>query len=342
MPGGLLAVHAHPDDETLSSGGALASWAAAGLPATVVTCTRGERGEVIGADLQYLLHDDVGFAAHRTEELRAAVAALGPGVTQVFLDELEPDGLAPASPTLASPANLANSASPASPPNTASPATASAGRYVDSGMSWVAPGLAGPAPDSGPGAFAKADLEIAAQRLAALIRALRPDFVLSYDRDGGYGHPDHVQARAVAQRAAELVSGTRLLEIVRPPQAHRRMCAELGQELTPDWLAARNLHLADPAAAPAVVRAAVGQKMLVVNTKPVAKRVFAALRAHPTQVQHVRELADRSWVIGAAALSNQEVNPVPAREYLQPVLGDFAGVSGEILPPNVAWGDENY
>lgn len=335
MPGGLLAVHAHPDDETLSSGGALASWAAAGLPATVVTCTRGERGEVIGPDLQYLLHDDDGFAAHRTGELRAAVAALGPGVTQVFLDELEPASLSPASP-VPTPSSPTNS-SPASP----APAGSAPSRYVDSGMSWLAPGQAGPAPDSGPDAFANADLEIAALRLAGLIHETRPDFVLSYDREGGYGHPDHVRARAVAQRAVELVPGTRLLEIVRPVRAHERMFAELGAELSPDWLQARNLHLADPAAAPAVVRAAVGQKKLVVHTKPVAERVLAALRAHPTQVQHVRELPDQSWVIGSAALSNQEVNPVPAHEYLQPVRGDFAGVSGKILPPNVAWGDGN-
>lgn len=326
MPGGLLAVHAHPDDETLSSGGALASWAAAGLPATVVTCTRGERGEVIGPDLQYLLHDDDGFAAHRTGELRAAVAALGPGVTQVFLDELDSGILSPASPAPASPA----------------PASSTLSRYVDSGMSWLAPGQAGPDPDSGPDAFANADLEIAALRLAVLVQTSRPDFVLSYDRDGGYGHPDHVQARAVAQRAVELVPGTRLLEIVRPARAHERMFAELGAELSPEWLQARNLHLADPAAAPAMVRAAVGEKMLVVNTIPVAGRVLKALRAHATQVQHVHELPGTHWVIGSAALSNQEVNPIPAQEYLQPVIGDFASVSGEILPPNVAWGDGNF
>ena len=49
MTGGLVAVHAHPDDESLSTGALLATWARAGLPTTVVTCTRGERGEVIGA-----------------------------------------------------------------------------------------------------------------------------------------------------------------------------------------------------------------------------------------------------------------------------------------------------
>ena len=50
MSGGVLAVHAHPDDETLSTGALLATWAAASLPVTVVTCTRGEQGEQRVAD----------------------------------------------------------------------------------------------------------------------------------------------------------------------------------------------------------------------------------------------------------------------------------------------------
>ncbi|MBW0253823.1 PIG-L deacetylase family protein [Cellulomonas sp. PS-H5] len=84
--GGVLAVHAHPDDETLSTGALLATWAAAGLPATVVTCTRGERGEVIGARWAALEGDGEALARHRERELAAAVASLG--ATQHFLDAL--------------------------------------------------------------------------------------------------------------------------------------------------------------------------------------------------------------------------------------------------------------
>src|SRR5690554_6522950 len=54
VTGGLLAVHAHPDDETISTGALLATWASAGLPVTVVTCTRGEQGEVIPPALRHL------------------------------------------------------------------------------------------------------------------------------------------------------------------------------------------------------------------------------------------------------------------------------------------------
>jgi mycothiol conjugate amidase Mca len=42
----LMAVHAHPDDETISTGGVLARYADEGLRTVVVTCTGGEVGEI--------------------------------------------------------------------------------------------------------------------------------------------------------------------------------------------------------------------------------------------------------------------------------------------------------
>ena len=44
----LLFVHAHPDDETLTTGGTIAHYTASGADVHVVTCTLGEEGEVIG------------------------------------------------------------------------------------------------------------------------------------------------------------------------------------------------------------------------------------------------------------------------------------------------------
>ncbi len=43
---GLLAFHAHPDDETTSTGGTLARYAEAGEPVVVVTATDGAVGEI--------------------------------------------------------------------------------------------------------------------------------------------------------------------------------------------------------------------------------------------------------------------------------------------------------
>src|SRR5690625_7243760 len=51
-----------------------------------------------------------------------------------------------------------------------------------------------------------ADLELAARRLAALIRRTRPRFLLTYEPGGGYGHPDHVRAREFAVRSAEIAA----------------------------------------------------------------------------------------------------------------------------------------
>ena len=52
--GRLLFIHAHPDDETLATGVALAAHVAAGSDVHVLTCTLGEEGEVIPPHLAHL------------------------------------------------------------------------------------------------------------------------------------------------------------------------------------------------------------------------------------------------------------------------------------------------
>jgi N-acetyl-1-D-myo-inositol-2-amino-2-deoxy-alpha-D-glucopyranoside deacetylase len=74
----LLLVHAHPDDETLTTGGTIARYAAGGAEVTVLTCTLGEQGEVIGehwAGLVAAEADQLG--GYRVVELSAALATLG-------------------------------------------------------------------------------------------------------------------------------------------------------------------------------------------------------------------------------------------------------------------------
>jgi LmbE family N-acetylglucosaminyl deacetylase len=58
--------------------------------------------------------------------------------------------------------------------------------------------------------FASLPVDEPAERLAAILRAERADALTVYDRNGGYGHPDHVQVHRVGHRAAEL-AGTRLV-----------------------------------------------------------------------------------------------------------------------------------
>ncbi len=50
----ILLVHAHPDDETIGSGVTMARYAAAGAHVALVTCTLGEEGEVLVADLEHI------------------------------------------------------------------------------------------------------------------------------------------------------------------------------------------------------------------------------------------------------------------------------------------------
>ena len=69
-----------------------------------------------------------------------------------------------------------------------------AGRYRDSGM-------ADTPTSENPSCFWQADLEEAALLLAEVVREVRPHVMVSYDANGGYGHPDHIKAHRVAYRA---------------------------------------------------------------------------------------------------------------------------------------------
>lgn len=162
----LLFVHAHPDDETLTTGITMAAYAAQGHDVHLLTCTLGEEGEVIPAELAHCGSDrDDSLGYTRREELRAAMAVLG--VQHAVLGE--------------------------------DPARGVASRYRDSGM-------VGTSGAQHPDAFAAADVDEAAAMVAAHIRALRPDVVVTYDRQGGYSHPDHVQAHRVTMSALSALS----------------------------------------------------------------------------------------------------------------------------------------
>ena len=74
----LLFVHAHPDDETLTTGATIAHYVAHGARVQVVTCTLGEEGEVIGDRWAHLAVDAADqLGGFRIGELTAALRALG-------------------------------------------------------------------------------------------------------------------------------------------------------------------------------------------------------------------------------------------------------------------------
>jgi N-acetyl-1-D-myo-inositol-2-amino-2-deoxy-alpha-D-glucopyranoside deacetylase len=186
----VLFVHAHPDDETIATGGTIATLVDRGAAVTVLTCTRGERGEVIPADIKALEGDGPALAEHRMRELSTAMAVLGVDDHR-FLGSLEArqPGLEPR-------------------------------RYLDSGMAWGESG-AEALDELDRESLAAAEFGEIAADVAAVIVSSGADAVVSYDSNGGYGHPDHIMAHLAALRAAE-VMGVPFYSIVaagEPPAA---------------------------------------------------------------------------------------------------------------------------
>ncbi|MDX2595874.1 MULTISPECIES: N-acetyl-1-D-myo-inositol-2-amino-2-deoxy-alpha-D-glucopyranoside deacetylase [Streptomyces] len=275
----LLLVHAHPDDESINNGATMARYAAEGAHVALVTCTLGERGEVIPPELRHLAGPALG--AHRRGELVAALRELG--VEDVRL-------------------------------------LGGAGRYGDSGMMGI--------PDNeDPDCFWQADLDEAAGSLAEVILELRPQVLVTYDDNGGYGHPDHIQAHRVAMRAVELADarGHRVQKVYwnRMPRSVAEAAFTRLQDELPGLPFAKTATVAD---LPGVVDDERITTTLDGGAYGAAKA--AAMRAHATQID----------VAGSCfALSNELAQPLFTTEYYELARGEagpgetdlFAGVTPE-------------
>ncbi|MEW1647058.1 MULTISPECIES: N-acetyl-1-D-myo-inositol-2-amino-2-deoxy-alpha-D-glucopyranoside deacetylase [unclassified Streptomyces] len=269
----LLLVHAHPDDESINNGATMAKYAAEGAHVTLVTCTLGERGEVIPPALRHL--SGTALAEERQRELTAAMKTLG-----VFDHRL-----------LGGP-----------------------GRYRDSGMM-------GTADNDDPACFWRADVDEAAGHLVEVIRETRPQVLVTYDPDGGYGHPDHIQAHRVAMRAAELAAdaGQSIAKVYwnRVP----RTVLEDGFARLRDALP--RLPFAETAAVddvPGVVDD--GRITAVIDGTAYADAKTAAMRAHATQI----EVAPDAPYF---ALSNDLAQPIFPTEHYELVRGEPGGSAPE-------------
>jgi N-acetyl-1-D-myo-inositol-2-amino-2-deoxy-alpha-D-glucopyranoside deacetylase len=80
-------------------------------------------------------------------------------------------------------------------------------RYLGGPGRWRDSGMMGLPSNDAPGSFWRADVDEAAGELLTVIREVRPQVMISYDQNGFYGHPDHIQAHRVARRAFELAGG---------------------------------------------------------------------------------------------------------------------------------------
>lgn len=154
--------------------------------------------------------------------------------------------------------------------------------YADSGAgsapTFEDPSAAGRTP------FAAARLDEAAQRLARVLTEERADVLLSYDRNGGYGHPDHVRVHHVAAEAARRAGTPRVLQATAPRDL---LCGALGLlarfGFTPSGLERARCHRVYSA------RAEITHRVRVYRY---AGRKRASLRAHASQTA-ARGGADR-------------------------------------------------
>ena len=157
--GGVLFVHAHPDDESMATGGTIARLVSEGVRVDLVTCTDGAEGEIHDPTLD-VEEARPRLAEIRREELACSVAALGSGSIEQHLLG-----------------------------------------YRDSGM-------IGSEANEHPDCFWQADLAEASRRLEAIVSRVRPTAIVTYDENGNYGHPDHINAARIARDVYHASQGT--------------------------------------------------------------------------------------------------------------------------------------
>ncbi len=197
----LVCFHAHPDDEALLTAGTMAKAAAAGDRVVLVVATRGDVGEVAGD----FLGDDEALYARRWAELTRSADILG--VSRLVWLGYGDSGSGPAGAPSHPPSNAADTATP-SPPGEA------VVRFVD------------------------ADIDDAATRLAAILRDEDAAVLTSYDPNGGYGHPDHVQVHRVGALAGRLAETPTVLEATIDRELMRtgvELAQTLGYEVPADF-----------------------------------------------------------------------------------------------------------
>ncbi|MEU6931507.1 N-acetyl-1-D-myo-inositol-2-amino-2-deoxy-alpha-D-glucopyranoside deacetylase [Streptomyces sp. NPDC046374] len=193
------------------------------------------------------------------------------------------------------------------------------GRFRDSGMM-------GAEQNRRPNAFWNTDVDTAAPYLVEVIRETRPQVLVTYDPDGGYGHPDHIQAHRVATRAAELAADPAYRPELGPAHAIAKI---YWNRLPRPVVEAGFARLrAEGSVFPADAR--IGDLPGVVDTDRItaeidggsahAARKTAAMRAHVTQIA-----VDGPFF----ALSNNLGQPIFTTEYYELVHGVSGAPVGE-------------
>ncbi|MEU6441471.1 PIG-L family deacetylase [Streptomyces sp. NPDC047046] len=148
--------------------------------------------------------------------------------------------------------------------------------YGDSGMmGWPS--------NEAPGAFWRTPVDEAAARLADLMRHYRPDVVVTYDENGFYGHPDHIQAHRVTMAAVELSGLTPKVYWTTTPRSAMRRFGETMREFAPD------MPEPDPEELAAMAEIGLPDEEITtwVDTTAFSDQKFDSLAAHASQGDNI-------------------------------------------------------
>ncbi|MEU5686038.1 GlcNAc-PI de-N-acetylase [Streptomyces venezuelae] len=148
--------------------------------------------------------------------------------------------------------------------------------YADSGMmGWSS--------NDAPGSFWRTPVEEGATRLADLMRRYRPDVVVTYDENGFYGHPDHIQANRITMAALEMTDLTPKVYWTAMPRSAMQQFGEIMREFGED------MPEPDPAEAAALAEIGLPDDEITtwVDTTAFSGQKFDALAAHASQGENI-------------------------------------------------------
>lgn len=259
-PKRLLIVHAHPDDESLYTGHIIADRIAKGAEVFILTLTRGERGRVKLEELKALEGNLPAMGAFRANELREALAAFG-SVKHAF---------------------------------------AGTRAYLDSGMRIGANGRPRRKKRLDEMSLAAVSTSVVAEDILKTIESFNPDAVLTYNRRGGFGHPDHrvaheATAMAVRKFARQSSKSAPSFWVIAEPR--ERFDAEIGD--------AKTAQVKKQALEAHASQVAVGRETYsVVPGKEVRyDRPERIRRAAPNPLVHLRPVLTFFWAIPLGVLA---------------------------------------
>jgi N-acetyl-1-D-myo-inositol-2-amino-2-deoxy-alpha-D-glucopyranoside deacetylase len=180
-------------------------------------------------------------------------------------------------------------------------------RFLGGAGKWRDSGMMGTPSNDWAGCFWQADVDEAARYLLAIIKDVRPQVMISYDDNGFYGHPDHIQAHRVAWRAFELADG--LVKKFYATAIPRSVLAEAMALIQQDGAATRELGGADFSRVDSVDELPFGTDDDKVTTQIDASDYLdaklAAMHAHATQIAVDSPFFALSDMVGRRAMGTE-------------------------------------